>query len=178
LPQHNKTQHHIIITKEKVKSRGPDWPVVHLRAGQGVFRQEITSSGQSDMNKQPHWPIPTLSLPIKQQRQDHMIITTTNQLINQSSKCRNSHDASALFKFIRGIYFLFCISFTPDPPCFCSFFAKGWVLVCEPEIAELNENYVMVFRPKTSEEASQEMASAVGSGWADKPVPAAAPQAP
>ena len=45
----------------------------------------------------------------------------------------------------------------------------GYVLVAEPDIPALKENYCMVFRPATSDE----LANAVGSGWADKPIPVA-----
>ena len=43
----------------------------------------------------------------------------------------------------------------------------GYVLAAEPDIPALKENYCMVFRPATSDE----LATAVGSGWADKPIP-------
>mmetsp|Transcript_64273 Transcript_64273/g.144975 ORF Transcript_64273/g.144975 Transcript_64273/m.144975 type:complete len:177 (+) Transcript_64273:576-1106(+) len=45
--------------------------------------------------------------------------------------------------------------------------ASGFVLVSEPEIPELRENYVMVFRPATDAELGAQLAAKPGAGWAD-----------
>jgi len=52
---------------------------------------------------------------------------------------------------------------------------KGFVLVAEPVLPELKENYVMVFRPATEAEWNETKRAYVGAGWVDKPVPAATP---
>jgi hypothetical protein len=51
--------------------------------------------------------------------------------------------------------------------------ACGFCLVAEPAIAELSENYVMVFKPLSDAELERDMASKVGQGWATTPVPVA-----
>ena len=42
----------------------------------------------------------------------------------------------------------------------------------EPAIAELRENYVMVFRPLSEADVAAGMVTHVGAGWAIAPVPA------
>ena len=49
------------------------------------------------------------------------------------------------------------------------------MLEAEPEIAELAENYVMVFRPMTEDELATHFATSIGAGWATAPLPAVAP---
>jgi hypothetical protein len=51
----------------------------------------------------------------------------------------------------------------------------GFVLVEEPHIPELRENYVMVFRPQTVEEELSAAAAQIGAGWAEVTVAAAQP---
>lgn len=55
--------------------------------------------------------------------------------------------------------------------------ASGFVQEAEPELPELAENYVMVFRPMTEDENAVHLSSGVGAGWASTPLPAA-PNAP
>ena len=47
----------------------------------------------------------------------------------------------------------------------------GFVLVSEPPLPELSENYIMVFRPCTEAELAELMAASVGAGWASSSVP-------
>ncbi len=48
------------------------------------------------------------------------------------------------------------------------------MLVAEPVIEELKENYAMVFRPASPVELTAQLAAGVGAGWARAPVPVAA----
>jgi len=51
--------------------------------------------------------------------------------------------------------------------------ASGFVLEAEPELPELAENYLMVFRPMTEGEYAVHLSSGIGAGWASTPLPAA-----